>query len=70
MWAAVCDPVGESERGPFVGEVEKRDMKQFWIQVPRNIFVVAVPDAASAQQSFPFFDIDSNFAPLKMQLFS
>ena len=38
MWAAVCDPVGEGEcvpafwnvnkRGPFVGEVEKRDEKR------------------------------------------
>ena len=39
VWAAVCDPVGEgecvptfareSERGPFVREVEKRDEKRF-----------------------------------------
>ena len=39
VWAAVCDPLSkaecvpafahESKRGPFVGEVEKRDVKRF-----------------------------------------
>ena len=50
MWDVVCDPVGkgervpafarESERGPFVGEVENRDEKRFEIEFE----TAALPD--------------------------
>ena len=46
--AAVCDPLSkgecvpaftrESERGPFVGEVEKRDEKRFGAELRRQLF--------------------------------
>ena len=50
VWAAVCDPLSkaecvpaftrESERGPFAGEVEKRNEKRLGIK----FMVVALPD--------------------------
>ena len=48
MWAAVCDSLSEaecvltfaceSERGPFVREVEKRDEKRFGTALWRQLF--------------------------------
>ena len=48
MWAVVCDLspkaecvpafTRESERGPFVREVEKRDEKRFGAELRRQLF--------------------------------